>query len=216
MMKRTILLMLLLLCSPASARLARETVTVTNAQVRGLEFNVVSAQQIDNLKVDITVTQTDGGDTDIREMSATVSLGRRLMLPVATTVETNALRLRLFVSPDELPDIKLVITHSFPILGTVDGCVYTVDLLSFIEKTYAEIHHLEDIAAQLQRELLTFESRTPRDAPDINTSGRNSGRVVNKARRKLREIEDEIRRLREGRSLEQSPPDDVLKVAPEE
>jgi len=137
---KNLVFLFLLLSSPAYARLAGETVTPKNTKVGGLAFRVLITQQRDRLKIDVRVTQQDGGNSVIGKMDAKVSLGRKLMAPLAADLDDGTLSLQFFVSPDELGNVKLSITHVSPRpdSGVVAGCVYEIDLKSFAEKADSE------------------------------------------------------------------------------
>ena len=133
-MNRYAFLVLMLLPTLCSARQAGETVTATNPVVRGLLFAVSSTQQIDILRIDITAAQTNGGNDVITKMGGNVALGRRLMAPLAPIYTENTVTFRVFVAPNELKDTTLTLIHSYPVLGTVGGCQYRIDLGSFLKK----------------------------------------------------------------------------------
>ena len=132
-------LILALLPTFAFARMGGETITATNSVVHGLSFTVSYTQQIDVLRVDLRVSQTDGDTTVIGKMGGSVSLGRKLMVSAPARLEGDTATVRFFIAPEELTNVIVsMISSSSNSAGITGGCIYQIDVASFINQKDSE------------------------------------------------------------------------------
>lgn len=110
-MRKYLLLLFILTAEVSYARLpGGEEVSITNRVVNGLFFSVSSDKVPDRdlLIVDITVTQTNGGNDDLSKLGSTVFYAS-LRAPLAATYNTKSLVVRIWVAPKDLHNITVEI-----------------------------------------------------------------------------------------------------------